>query len=143
MHSHIGGISIIGRGAIYTTSTRQKLTTRSSTEGELVGVHDVLPQVIWTRYFLQEQGVHIKENIIYQDNKSAILLENSGRRLSRKRTKHINVRYFFVKDCINDGEISVEHYQTDKMIADFFTKSIFSLLYILHLHQIYPWIRSI
>jgi hypothetical protein len=48
MHSHTGGVLIIGRGALYTTSTRQSLTTRSSTEGELVGVHDVLPQVQWT-----------------------------------------------------------------------------------------------
>jgi hypothetical protein len=42
MRSHTGGVLIIGRGALYTTSTRQKLTTRSSTEDELVGVHDVL-----------------------------------------------------------------------------------------------------
>jgi hypothetical protein len=43
MRSHTGGVLIIGKGALYTTSTRQKLTTRSSTEGELVVIHDVLP----------------------------------------------------------------------------------------------------
>jgi len=124
MRSHTGGVLIIGKGALYTTSTRQKLTTRSSTEGELVGIHDVLPQVIWTRYFLQEQGIPITDNIIFQDNKSAILLENNGKRSSGKRTKHINVRYFFIKDRIDHGEISVEYCPTDEMIADFFTKPL-------------------
>ncbi len=54
MRSHTGGVLSMGRGAVYSTSTRQKLTTRSSTEGELVGVNDVMPQILWTRYFLEE-----------------------------------------------------------------------------------------
>jgi phage-related tail fiber protein len=75
MRSHTGGTLSLGRGSVYSTSTRQKLTTKSSTEAELVAVADVLPQVLWTRYFLQEQGYAVKSATIYQDNKSAILLE--------------------------------------------------------------------
>jgi hypothetical protein len=69
---------IIGKGALYTISTRQKLTARSSTEGELVGVHDILPQVLWTRHFLQHQGITIIENKLHQGNRSAMLLEKNG-----------------------------------------------------------------
>lgn len=52
MRSHTGGAMSLGKGAVYATSTWQKLNTRSSTEAELVGANDVLPQVLWTRYFL-------------------------------------------------------------------------------------------
>jgi hypothetical protein len=51
MKSHTGAMMTLGKGAIYGTSTRQKLNTKSSTESELVGVNDVMPQVLWTRYF--------------------------------------------------------------------------------------------
>ena len=49
---------------------------------------------------MRAQGYVSKETVVYQDNKSAILLENNGKLSSSKRTKHINVLYFFVKDFI-------------------------------------------
>jgi hypothetical protein len=75
MKSHTGGIMTLGKSGIYCTSTRQKLNTRSSTESELIGVNDVLPQVIRTRNFLLHQGKKIINNIVFQDNQSAILLK--------------------------------------------------------------------
>jgi hypothetical protein len=87
--------------------TRQRLNTRSSTEGELVDVSDVLPQVLWTRYFLTEQGYDEKDSIVYQYNQSAIYLEKNGRVSSSKRTRHINIRYFFVADRIGVGELRI------------------------------------
>jgi hypothetical protein len=122
MKSHTGGIMTLGKGGIYCTSTRQKLNTRSSTESELVGLNDVLPQVIWTRNFLLHQGMRINNNTVFQDNKSAILLEKNGCWSSSKRTKHIDVRYFFVKDRIANGELEIEYCSTNEMLADFFTK---------------------
>jgi hypothetical protein len=107
MRSHTGGAMSLGRGVIYGTSTRQKLNTKSSTEAELVGVNDVMPQVLWTRYFLEAQGFKVSDSIIYQDNQSAILLEKNGRASSSKRTRHVNIRYFFVTDRIANGEVSV------------------------------------
>jgi hypothetical protein len=85
-----GGAMTLGKGVIYGTSTRQKLNTKSSTEAELVGVNDVMPQILWTRYFLEAQGYDIKDSITYQDNQSSILLEKNGRASSGKRTRHIN-----------------------------------------------------
>jgi hypothetical protein len=52
MKSHMGVTMSLGKGSVYSTSVRQKLSTKSSTEAELVGVDDVMQQVIWTRYFL-------------------------------------------------------------------------------------------
>jgi hypothetical protein len=48
MRSHTGGAMTLGKGVVYGTSTGQKFNTRSSTEGELVGVHDVMPQILGT-----------------------------------------------------------------------------------------------
>ena len=115
---------MMGKGAIIGTSTKQKLNTRRSTEYELVGADDVMTISMWTTYFVEAQGYKIKRSILYQDNKSCILLENNGQASSSKRTKHINVRYFFITDRISKGDIEFEYCPTGEMIADFFTKPL-------------------
>jgi hypothetical protein len=107
MRSHTGGAMSMGKGTAYGTSTRQRLNTKSSTEAELVGVNEVLPQILWIRYFLQEQGYTATESIVYQDNQSAILLEKNGKASSSKWTRHIKIRYFFVTDPFNSGGWSI------------------------------------
>jgi hypothetical protein len=114
----------LGKGTITAKSTKQKLNTRSSTETEIVGVDDVMPDILWTNLFLEDQGYESKDTIIYQDNKSTMLWMQNGRQSLGKRAKHINVRYFFVKDRIDKGEIKIQHCPTDDMIADFFTKPL-------------------
>jgi hypothetical protein len=96
MRRHSGGGLSMGRGFPITCSTKQKINTRSSTESELVGADDFMPAICWTRYFLAAQGYHVRDNILFQDNKSAILLEKNGRTSSGRRTKHRNIRYFFL-----------------------------------------------
>ena len=114
----------MGRGFPIVSSTKQKLNTRSSTESELVGVDDMMPSILWTRYFLQAQGYKVSDNVIFQDNKSTMLLERNGKISSSKRTKHINVRYFFITDRISKGEVRVEWCPTKDMVADFMTKPL-------------------
>jgi hypothetical protein len=103
--------------------------TKSSTEAELVGVSDVLPQVIWTRNFLIAQGYEVRDSEVYQDNKSAILLEENGRGSSSKRTRHIDIRHFFVTDRIAGKEMSVAYCPTGDMVSDFFTKPLQGALF--------------
>jgi hypothetical protein len=124
MKSHTGGTMSLGKGSVYSASTRQKINTKSSTEAELVGVDDVMPLVLWTRYFLCAQGYDVKENKVFQDNLSAILLEKNGRKSSSRRTRHINIRYFFVTDRMQSKELSVEYCPTGNMLADMFTKPL-------------------
>ena len=61
---------------------------------------------------------------MYQDNQSAILLENNGRASSSRRIKHLNIRYFFITDFIKKVELKIEYCPTDYMVADFFTKPL-------------------
>ena len=112
----------MGKGFPIVSSTKQKLNTRSSTESELFAVDDMMPSILWTRYFLKAQGYHVNDNIIFQDNKSTMLLERNGKASSSRRTKHINVRYFFIKDLVDRGEVTIEHCPTKRMWADVLTK---------------------
>jgi hypothetical protein len=123
MNSHTGGVLSMGQGPFYVMSKKQGLVTKSSTESELVGVSDVLPQVIWSRDFLIAQGYDMSPSTIYQDNMSTITLANKGRSTSA-RTRHVAIRYFFVKDRIDSKEVSVEYLPTGEMIADILTKPL-------------------
>ena len=76
----------------------------------------------WTRLFLEAQGYDVTDNIIYQDKKIAILLEKNSKSTSGKCTKHINMQYFFVTDCIHKGDVSFEWCPTGDMTGDFLTK---------------------
>jgi hypothetical protein len=124
MKSHTGGTMSMGKGSIYSTSAKQKLVTRSSTEAEIVAVHDVMPQLMWTGYFLMEQGFHVKETVLYQDNTSSILIEKNGRSSCSKRNRHMNIRYFFIKDQVDSKRVRIEHCPTAEMVADYFTKPL-------------------
>ena len=124
MRSHTGGIIMMGKGTLYARSSKQKINTKSSTEAELVGASDFLSQTIWTRNFLQAQGYSVTTNDFYQDNMSAMLLEKNGRASAGQRSRHINIRYFFIKDRIAKGDIYLVHCPTTRMVADFFTKPL-------------------
>lgn len=73
---------------------------------------------------MQGQGYKIKDNVVYQDNQSAMLLEKNGQKSSSKRTRHLNIRYFFVTDRIQANELTVEYCPTGDMWADIHTKPL-------------------
>ena len=124
MKGHTGATLSLGKGAIYSGSFKQRLVSRSSTESELIGVYDVLPQVLWTKQFLEEQGRLDTTTVVYQDNTSSILLESNGRSSSTKRTKHMHIRYFYVMEQVHNKAIHITHCPTEEMVADFFTKPL-------------------
>jgi hypothetical protein len=134
--SHTGGGMSYGTGMPQTISRKQKLNTRSSTEAELVGADDVSIMILWTKLFMEAQGYEITKNILYQDNKSTILLEENGKRSSSKRTRAFNIRYFFLTDQIEKGNLTVEYCPTLKMKGDFFTKPLQGKLFREHKNSI-------
>ena len=122
--SHTGAVMTMGGGAMQIMTRKQKLNSRSSTEAELIGVDDAITQVLWTKLFMEKQGYPIKDNVLYQDNKSSILLETNGRSSAGKRSRALNIRYFFVTDQVKQGNVSIEYMPTDEMWADFMTKPL-------------------
>ena len=130
MRRHTGATMSMGKGLVFSGSWKQKLVMRSSTESKVVGVYDVLPQILWTKKFFEEQGVRIKETMLYQDNMSSMLLERNGRQSSTKRTKHMDIRYFYMGDHIQSKTICLRHCPTEEMLADYFTKALQGSLFV-------------
>ena len=114
----------LGKGALASYSRRHKLNTRSSTETEIVSVDQMMPEVLHSLRFLRAQGYDVKHAKVYQDNKSAQLLEINGRFSSTKRTKHIDAKFFFVKDQVDKGDISIENCPAEVMWADGNSKAL-------------------
>ena len=102
----------MGRGALYSASNNQRLNTKTSTKANLVGVDDLMPQILWMHYFLEAQGMKVSDNVVYQDNQNAMKLEKNGRASNGKRTRNINIQYLFVTDRIQANEMKVEYCPT-------------------------------
>ena len=79
---------------------------------------------IWFQYLREAQSGFANEDILYQDKKSSILLENNGIYSAGKGSKHIHIRYYLITDQIKKKEFKIMYCPTGEMIADFFTKSL-------------------
>jgi hypothetical protein len=101
MCGHSRGGLYLGLGFPIVNSTKHNLNTRSSTETEIVGADDFMPAICWMRYFMKAQGYGVKDNVLFQENKSYILLEKNVKASSSKRTNHINIRYFFITNRLS------------------------------------------
>jgi hypothetical protein len=114
----------LGTGMMQCKSHKQSTTENSSTTAELVSSSDALIMIIWTNNFLKAQGYPVRDTILFQDNMSAIKLERNGRQSSSKRTRHLDIKHFFIKDRVKAGELNIKHCGTNDMIADYFTKPL-------------------
>lgn len=127
---HSGLYVTQGKGAMMNVSKKLGVITTSSTETEIVSVGERLPKCTWFRYFRMAQGEEEKEDVLMQDNKSSIILQKNYPYSTRKGSKHIHVRYFFVVDKIRNKEVSIVHCPTQEMIADYNTKPLQGQLFV-------------
>ena len=132
MKSHTGGTTSLGLGTLSNKSSVQKINVKSVCEAELVATSEYLPYNIWLKNFLEKQGYVVKENTIYQDNQSAIRLEKNGRNSCTGNSRHIDIRYFFVKDRVDKKELQIVYCPTEQMLADYFTKPLNGSLFKLY-----------
>ncbi len=120
----IGSLMTLGKRAAISSSNNMKCNTQSSTETGLISLHDKLPDIVWTRYFVECQGYDINECVVFQDTMSALSLEKNCPISSSKRMKHIKPKYFLIKDFYESGEIDLRYCLTDIMWADVLTKHL-------------------
>lgn len=122
--SHTGRVMTMGQGAITLVSRKQGLNTRSSTKAEVVAADDLVGPMLWTRNSLNAQGYGIRDNILYQDNKSAILLESNRQKSAGKRLRQLNICFFFIADQKEKGKISISFCPSDQMVGAYMTKAL-------------------
>ena len=101
-------------------SIKQKLVANSSTEAELICIYDALDHLLWIRRVLEWLGYVQGTTKLYQDNTSTITMAHMGRGASGSHTKHIDIRYFFIKQFIDAKIIEIDHLSTELMLGDFF-----------------------
>jgi hypothetical protein len=122
--SHTGPMMMLGKGAMQSIARKQKMNVQSSTEGEVVAANNAATMILWTKLFLEAQGYDVEKKIVYQDNKSASLLETNGKKSSGKRTRTLNIHNFFITNQVETGNTQIEHCGTNDMVGDFFTKPL-------------------
>ena len=88
---------------------------------------------------MEAQGYGLKENIYYQDNQSAMRMEKNGRNSCTGNSRHINIRYFFIKDRVDAKKLEIVHCPTEQMLADYFTKPLQGKLFHMFRDVIMGW----
>ena len=122
--SHTGSCVVVGsRGAVHSKSAKQQIVTKSSTEAELVALSDSTNQALHLRHFIIGQGHACGPVTVYQDNMSCMSLIERGRSAA-ERTRHIAIKYFWLKERVDQGEARVRHLGTKDMYANLLTKPL-------------------
>lgn len=113
----------LGSGFIACRSTKLRMVTLSSTESEGVALAEASTYAVWLRSLLSSFGYNITNPIkIYQDNLSTIWLSQADG--SFARTKHIIVRKFYVRERLENKDISIIHLSGNRLCADMLTKPL-------------------
>ena len=120
--SHSGVVITLGKGPVFVRSAKQRIVTKSSTEAELVALSNEAVTVLSIFDFVRAQGYDAKF-VIGQDNMSTIQMITNRTNVSM-RTKHINVRYFWLREKYLANEFVITHVPTGLMLADVLTKSM-------------------
>nr|GFC56605.1 copia protein [Tanacetum cinerariifolium] len=117
-----GGAQFLGEKQVSWSSKKKDCTTMSTAEAEYVSLSACCAQVLWMRTQLTNYGYNFTKIPIYCDSKSAIAI--SCNPVQHSRTKHIAVRYHFIKKHVEKGTIELYFIKTDYQLADIFTKAL-------------------
>jgi hypothetical protein len=112
----------IGSAAVAWSSKKQPTVALSSTEAEYRGAAVVTCEAIWLKQLLKDLHEEVSDpTMIYYDNLCSIQLAKNP--VFDTRTKHIEVHYHFVWECVLSGEVELQHVPTDRQVTDIFTPS--------------------
>nr|GEZ97214.1 retrovirus-related Pol polyprotein from transposon TNT 1-94 [Tanacetum cinerariifolium] len=117
-----GSVQFLGERLISWSSKRQKSDTISSTEAEYIALSGCCAQILWMRSPLSDYGLVFNKIPMYCDNKSAIALCCNN--VQHSRSKHIDIRYHFIKEQVEQGVIELYFVITEYQLADLFTKAL-------------------
>ena len=125
MRSYASITFSMGFGAASSISTKQKVSSKISTDAELIAVDYKISKVAWAKRLTEAQGFKVNLNIVLQDGTSTIKLVENGKSSSGKRTLHFDICLFHVTDLISRKEVAIKCCLTKKMLSDYFNKPLF------------------
>jgi hypothetical protein len=112
----------LGRGMISWKATRSPSVALSSCEAELYGGSSAAQELLWAKRLLQELGYSTKKPVLWCDNQSTVLMTKDP--VFSSRSKHIDARYFFIRELTQGGEMETRHIAGVDNPADVFTKPL-------------------
>nr|GFA00341.1 putative ribonuclease H-like domain-containing protein [Tanacetum cinerariifolium] len=118
--STTGGCQFLGRRLISWKCKKQTIVATSTTEAEYVAAASCCGQVMWIQNQLLDYGYNFMNTKIYIDNNSAICMVKNI--IYHSKTKHIEIRHHFIRDCFEKKLNSVDHIHTEENVADLLTK---------------------
>lgn len=122
--STTGVVCIYAGGAISWSSQRQPSVAISTTEAEVVAASEAARELVWLKRLINEvTNLNVIPDL-QVDNEAAVRLSQNQGEL-HKRTKHIRIRHFFVREMVANEEIVVRRVSTELQIADLFTKPLY------------------
>lgn len=117
-----GGAQFLGEKLVSWSSKKQDCTALSTAEAEYVSLSACCAQVLWMRTQLTDYGFTFDRIPMYCDSKSAIAILYNP--VHHSKTKHIKVRYHFIKEHVEEGTVELFFVKTDYQLADLFTKAL-------------------
>lgn len=116
-----GVIIILNNGPIIWSSRKQSIVATSTTESEYVAAHEAAKEITWARGLLKQLDVEqAQPTLLYCDN-AAKLIKNL---VYHKRTKHIDIKFHFVRQIAKDGQLKIQHVSSTEQLADILTKPL-------------------
>ena len=122
MKSTSGYLMTFAGVAVSCQSRLQKCVALSTTEAEYMATTEACKELLWMKRFLQELGFMQKRYVVLCDNESAIHLAKNS--MYHKRTKHIDVRYHWIRDCLEAKLFELDNVHTDDNGSDMLTKAL-------------------
>ena len=120
--STTGGCHFLGGKLVSQTSKKQTSVSTSTAEAEYVSAASCCAQILWMKNQLTDYGVQYTKTPIFCDNTSAIAITQNP--VMHSKTKHIDIRYHFIRDHVMKGDIELHFIPTEKQLADVFTKPL-------------------
>ncbi|GJR09246.1 putative ribonuclease H-like domain-containing protein [Tanacetum coccineum] len=117
-----GSMQLLGDRLVSWSSKRQKSAAISSTEAEYIALSGYCAQILWMRSQLTDYGFGFNKILMYCDNKSAIALCCNN--VQHSRSKHIDIRFHFIKEHVENGVIELYFVNTEYQLANIFTKAL-------------------
>jgi hypothetical protein len=117
-----GTCQFLGRSLVSYSSKKQTSVALSNAEVEYVVAGQCCVQLLWMRQTLRDFGYNLSKVPLLCDNESAIRLANNP--IEHSRTKHIDIRHYFLRDHQQKGDIDIFHISTENQLADIFTKPL-------------------
>ncbi|GJX61073.1 hypothetical protein Tco_0293973 [Tanacetum coccineum] len=121
-HSTSGSAQFLGDKLVSWSYKKQKCTAISSTKAEYISLSVCCAQILWMRSQLTDYGFQFNKIPLYCDNKSVIALCFNN--VQHSRAKHIDVRYHFIKEQVENGVVKLYVVRTEYQLADIFTKPL-------------------